>query len=296
MTRSTQTHPTAARTGAPRQPRAPPAARRVAQQGAVRAWPLGAAGSCPFSTADGTARLCPQERLRDLTLTTKQKQTTPPHLYMYVCLFPFIDKPLGPAPPRPPPAVLAPRRVQGGKNRRAARSRSGAAGRQPTGRPHANERGAPPGGREARLPPGCHGDARRPCPRAARGETPSGAGTRVTAEPRAGRARAAAAGSGGERREPAMPVLAGGAESEAGIPKAPSDERRPGAMEELEHTCPQPRLVSAARPAGGSVRVGSAGARRAGAAEGTDGFPGAFPLARCAGRLPLALARSLSFR
>uniref|UniRef100_A0A669PZP9 choline-phosphate cytidylyltransferase n=1 Tax=Phasianus colchicus TaxID=9054 RepID=A0A669PZP9_PHACC len=40
-----------------------------------------------------------------------------------------------------------------------------------------------------------------------------------------------------------MPVLAGGAESEAGIPKAPSDERRPGAMEELEHTCPQPRLT-----------------------------------------------------
>uniref|UniRef100_A0A8C9EL57 choline-phosphate cytidylyltransferase n=1 Tax=Pavo cristatus TaxID=9049 RepID=A0A8C9EL57_PAVCR len=45
-----------------------------------------------------------------------------------------------------------------------------------------------------------------------------------------------------------MPVLAGGAESEAGIPKAPSDERRLGDMEELEHTCPQPRLVSAARP------------------------------------------------
>uniref|UniRef100_A0A8C9GA07 choline-phosphate cytidylyltransferase n=1 Tax=Pavo cristatus TaxID=9049 RepID=A0A8C9GA07_PAVCR len=40
-----------------------------------------------------------------------------------------------------------------------------------------------------------------------------------------------------------MPVLAGGAESEAGIPKAPSDERRLGDMEELEHTCPQPRLT-----------------------------------------------------
>lgn len=119
-------------------------------------------------------------------------------------MYSFINKPhlsrLGPAPPRAPPAVLAPRRAQGGRSRRAARSRSGAAGRQPTRRPHANERGAPLGGREARRSPGCHGDARRPCPRAVRGETPRGAGTRVTAEPRAGRARAAAAaGSGGSR-------------------------------------------------------------------------------------------------
>ncbi|XP_064502875.1 choline-phosphate cytidylyltransferase B isoform X3 [Pseudopipra pipra] len=56
----------------------------------------------------------------------------------------------------------------------------------------------------------------RPSPRAAPGETP-----------RAGRARAAA-----------MPVRAAGAESGAGAPGSPSE-----AMEELEHTCPQPRLT-----------------------------------------------------
>lgn len=131
-------------------------------------------------------------------------------------------------------------------------------------------------------------------PGRSRGDPPRGGHPRDGGAPR----RAGpGGGGGGERREPAMPVLAGGAESEAGIPKAPSDERRPGAMEELEHTCPQPRLVSAARPAGGSVRGGSVGARRAGAAEGRDGFPCAScPLPRGAGRLHLALARSLSFR
>eukprot|EP00075_Anas_platyrhynchos_P015590 XP_027304843.1 choline-phosphate cytidylyltransferase B isoform X5 [Anas platyrhynchos] len=40
-----------------------------------------------------------------------------------------------------------------------------------------------------------------------------------------------------------MPVLARGAESEPGLPKRPGDERPGGAMEELEHTCPQPRLT-----------------------------------------------------
>lgn len=45
-----------------------------------------------------------------------------------------------------------------------------------------------------------------------------------------------------------MPVLAPDAESETGIPKSPSEARRSEAMEELEHTCPQPRLVSQAQP------------------------------------------------
>ncbi|XP_042644525.1 choline-phosphate cytidylyltransferase B isoform X4 [Tyto alba] len=40
-----------------------------------------------------------------------------------------------------------------------------------------------------------------------------------------------------------MPVLAPDAESEAGIPQSPSEARRSEAMEELEHTCPQPRLT-----------------------------------------------------
>ncbi|XP_052650722.1 choline-phosphate cytidylyltransferase B isoform X2 [Harpia harpyja] len=41
-----------------------------------------------------------------------------------------------------------------------------------------------------------------------------------------------------------MPVLAPDAESERGIPRSPSEARRSEeAMEELEHTCPQPRLT-----------------------------------------------------
>ncbi|XP_064354240.1 choline-phosphate cytidylyltransferase B isoform X5 [Dromaius novaehollandiae] len=40
-----------------------------------------------------------------------------------------------------------------------------------------------------------------------------------------------------------MPVPATDAESDAGIPKSLSDERLSEAMEELEHTCPQPRLT-----------------------------------------------------
>lgn len=78
--------------------------------------------------------------------------------------------------------------------RGAAGGRGGAAGQQPIRKPHANERGVPRAeGAVARRAPGCHGDARRPCPRAAPGETPREAGTRVTAEPRAGRAQVAAA-------------------------------------------------------------------------------------------------------
>lgn len=42
----------------------------------------------------------------------------------------------------------------------------------------------------------------------------------------------------------AMPVLATNAESETGIPKSLSNELPSETMEEIEHTCPQPRLVS----------------------------------------------------
>lgn len=41
-----------------------------------------------------------------------------------------------------------------------------------------------------------------------------------------------------------MPVLTTGAESETGIPKSLSNEPPSETMEEIEHTCPQPRLVS----------------------------------------------------
>lgn len=42
----------------------------------------------------------------------------------------------------------------------------------------------------------------------------------------------------------AMPVLTTDAESETGIPKSLSNEPPSETMEEIEHTCPQPRLVS----------------------------------------------------
>lgn len=42
----------------------------------------------------------------------------------------------------------------------------------------------------------------------------------------------------------AMPVLATNAESETGIPKSFSNELPSEIMEEIEHTCPQPQLVS----------------------------------------------------
>lgn len=42
----------------------------------------------------------------------------------------------------------------------------------------------------------------------------------------------------------AMPVLATNAESETGIPKSLSNELPSETMEEIEHTCPQPRMVS----------------------------------------------------
>lgn len=41
-----------------------------------------------------------------------------------------------------------------------------------------------------------------------------------------------------------MPVLTTDAESETGIPKSLSNEPPSETMEEIEHTCPQPRLVS----------------------------------------------------
>lgn len=41
-----------------------------------------------------------------------------------------------------------------------------------------------------------------------------------------------------------MPVLTTDAESETGIPKSLSNELLSETMEEIEHTCPQPRLVS----------------------------------------------------
>nr|XP_014434713.1 choline-phosphate cytidylyltransferase B isoform X4 [Pelodiscus sinensis] len=53
-------------------------------------------------------------------------------------------------------------------------------------------------------------------------------------------------GHHGEKYSLAMPVLTTDAESETGIPKSFSNELLSETMEEIEHTCPQPRLTLAA--------------------------------------------------
>lgn len=95
---------------------------------------------------------------------------------------------------------------RGGPQRRRGRGRPGSrwaaavarrGGSQPESRMQMSATSPARSGEVSRRQLGCHGDARRPCLRAAPGETPRGAGTRVTAEPRAGRARAAGEAAAG---------------------------------------------------------------------------------------------------